>query len=93
MDATHHALTTILADRLGWPCETATEIAKYAHIVTYDKDGRIFHAGESTDLCYILLSGEVKLYYATATGERVLVTILRGEGLFGLASLSAGDGH
>ena len=93
MDATHHALPTILADRLGWPRETATEIAKYAHIVSYDKDARIFHAGESTDLCYILLSGEVKLYYATATGERVLVMILRGEGLLGLANLGAGDGH
>jgi CRP/FNR family cyclic AMP-dependent transcriptional regulator len=93
MDAMHHALTTILADRLGWPCETAADIARYAHIVSYDKDAHIFHAGESTDLCYILLAGEVKLYYATATGERVLVTIFRGEGLLGLANLGAGDGH
>jgi CRP/FNR family cyclic AMP-dependent transcriptional regulator len=93
MDTMHHALSTILADRLGWPCETATEMAKYAHIVGYEKEGLIFHAGESTDLCYILLTGEVKLYYATAAGERVLVTILRGGGLLGLADLGAGDGR
>lgn len=93
MDTLHYALTTILVDRLGWPSETATEIAKYAHIVGYEKDGLIFHAGESTDLCYILLSGEVKLYYATPGGERVLVTIFRGGGLLGLAELGAGDGR
>jgi CRP/FNR family cyclic AMP-dependent transcriptional regulator len=93
VDTLHYALATILVDRLGWPCETATEIARYAHIVGYEKDGLIFHAGESTDLCYILLSGEVKLYYATPAGERVLVTILRGGGLLGLAELGAGDGR
>ena len=93
MDTLHYALTTILVDRLGWPYETATEIAKYAHIVGYDKEGLIFHAGESTDFCYISLSGEAKLYYDTADGERVLVTIVRGGGLLGLAELGAGDGR
>jgi CRP/FNR family cyclic AMP-dependent transcriptional regulator len=92
METLQHALTAILVDRLGWPCETATEIAHYAHIVGYEKDGLIFNAGESTDLWYILVSGEVKLYYVTAAGERVLVTIRRGGGLLGLADLGAGDG-
>ncbi|MFI5397440.1 MAG: Crp/Fnr family transcriptional regulator [Candidatus Binatia bacterium] len=90
MDTLHHALRTILVDRIGWPFETATEITECAHIVAYEKGATIFHAGESTDLCYVSLSGEVKLYYGSATGQRMLVTILRG-GLLGVTDLGAED--
>jgi CRP/FNR family cyclic AMP-dependent transcriptional regulator len=93
MDPLRCAVATILVDRLSWPYETATEIAKDAHIGSYDRDGRIFHSGESSDLCYVLLSGAIKVYYDNATGERMLVTILQSGGLFGFGELDATDGR
>jgi CRP/FNR family cyclic AMP-dependent transcriptional regulator len=91
MDSLHHSLNTILVERLGWPSEAAAEIAECAHIVGYEKDAAVFHAGEPTDLLYVLLSGEVKLYYGTAEGERLLVAIARSGQILGFTDLDAGD--
>jgi CRP/FNR family transcriptional regulator, cyclic AMP receptor protein len=91
MDSLHDALCTTLRDGLGWPAETAVQAAQYAHIVSYEKNASVFHAGESTDLLYVLLSGEVRLYYGTATGERLLVTIIRNGQPFGCTDLQTSD--
>jgi CRP/FNR family cyclic AMP-dependent transcriptional regulator len=91
MDDLRDALCTTLRDGFGWPAETATEVGQYAHIVSYDKNATVFHAGEVTDLLYVLLSGEVRLYYGTPTGDRLLVTIIRGGQLFGTTDFQATD--
>jgi len=91
MDSLHHSLNTILVERLGWPAETAAEIAQCAHVVSYEKDAAVFHAGEPTDLLYVLLSGEAKLYYGTAAGERLLVAIARSGQILGRTDLDAGE--
>ncbi len=91
MDDLRNTLCATLRDGFGWPANTATEVAQYAHIVSYDKNATVFHAGEVTDLLYVLLSGEVRLYYGTAAGERLLVTIIRGGQLFGATDFQAID--
>lgn len=91
MDSTRDALCTTLRDGFGWPAATATEVAQYAHIVSYEKNATVFHAGEVTDLFYVLLSGEVRLYYGTVAGERLLVTIIRSGQLFGTTDFQATD--
>ena len=91
MDNLHHSLNAILVERLGWPAETAAEIAQCAHIVSYEKDATVFHAGEPTDLLYVLLSGEAKLYYGTAGGDRLLVAIARSGQILGLTDMDAGE--
>lgn len=90
MDSPQAALSAIL-EGLGWPSETAAAIAECAHTVTYEKDATVFHAGEPTDLLYVLLSGEVKLYYGTAEGERLLVAIARSGQILGFTDLEAGE--
>lgn len=62
-------------ESLGLHSELAHKLASNAHVLAYDKGAIIFHAGESADLLYIILSGEVKLYYGNAEGERLLVAI------------------
>ncbi|HVO27911.1 MAG TPA: Crp/Fnr family transcriptional regulator [Candidatus Margulisiibacteriota bacterium] len=91
MDDLRNTLRTTLEHSFGWPTEAATEVAQYAHIVSYDKNATVFHAGEVSDLLYVLLSGEVRLYYGTAAGERLLVTIIRGGQLFGTTDFQATD--
>lgn len=91
MDDQRDTLCTTLREGFGWPAETAAEVAQYAHIVAYDKNATVFHAGEVTDLLYVLLSGEVRLYYGTPTGERLLVTIIRGGQLFGTTDFQASE--
>lgn len=91
MDDQRDTLCTTLREDFGWPAETAAEVAQYAHIVAYDKNATVFHAGEVTDLLYVLLSGEVRLYYGTAAGERLLVTIIRGGQLFGTTDFQVTD--
>jgi CRP/FNR family cyclic AMP-dependent transcriptional regulator len=91
MDDLRDILCTTLGEGFGWPAEAAAEVAQYAHIVAYDKNATIFHAGEGTDLLYVLLSGEVRLYYGTPTGDRLLVTIVRGGQLFGTTDFQATD--
>lgn len=86
MDSPQAALCAVL-ERLGWPAETAAGIAECAHTVTYEKDAMVFHAGEPTDLLYVLLSGEVKLYYGTPEGERLLVAIARSGQIVGFTDL------
>ena len=89
MDNLHDALSTILHDGSGWPTEMAAEVARHAHIVSYEKDATVFHAGEQTDLLYVLLSGEIRLYYGTDTGERLLVSIIRSGQMFGSTDFQA----
>jgi CRP/FNR family cyclic AMP-dependent transcriptional regulator len=91
MDDLRDALCTTLRDGFGWPAQTATEVAQHAHIVSYDKKATVFDAGEVTDLLYVLLSGEVRLYYGTPTGDRLLVAIIRGGQLFGTTDFQATD--
>jgi len=83
MDNLQDALCTSLRDGAGWPAEMAAEVGRHAHIVSFEKDATVFHAGEQTDLLYVLLSGEVRLYYGTDTGERLLVSIVRSGQMFG----------
>ena len=91
MDSLHDALCTTLRDGFGWPAQAAAEVAPYAHIVSYEKNATVFHAGEVTDLLYVLLSGEVRLYYGTVGGERLLVTIICSGQLFGATDFQATD--
>jgi CRP/FNR family cyclic AMP-dependent transcriptional regulator len=92
MDSPRTALHSLLQG-LGWPAEAAAGVAECAHSVTYEKDATVFHAGEPTDLLYVLLSGEVKLYYGTAGGERLLVAIARSGQILGFTDLEAGEGR
>jgi CRP/FNR family cyclic AMP-dependent transcriptional regulator len=80
MHDTQASLQASLHDALeshGWPREVAFHLARSAHLVTFDKAATIFHAGEPADLLYVILSGEVKLYYGDAEGKRLLVSICR----------------
>jgi CRP/FNR family cyclic AMP-dependent transcriptional regulator len=91
MDDLRNTLCAILRDGFGLPADAATEVAQCAHMISYDKNATVFHAGEVTDLLYVLLSGEVRLYYGTPTGDRLLVTIIRGGQLFGTTDFQATD--
>jgi CRP-like cAMP-binding protein len=74
---------------LGWPHPAASGLAEGAHIVSYEKDAIVFHASEPADLLYVLLSGEVKLYYGSADGERLLVMIARSNEALGVFNAPA----
>jgi CRP/FNR family transcriptional regulator len=93
MDTWQHALRTTLVDRMLWPAETAAAITQIAHIVEYEKGASVFHPGEPTDLLYLLLSGEARLYYGTASGERLLVHIVRGGQILGFTDFRVKDPH
>jgi CRP-like cAMP-binding protein len=72
---------------LGWPNEVAIDLSRNAHVVTYERAATVFHAGEPADLLYVILGGEVKLYYGDAAGERLLVGICRRGELLGSMDL------
>ena len=91
MDNLRDALCATLHDGCGWPAEMAAEVARHAHIVSFEKGATVFHAGEQTDLLYVLLSGEVRLYYGTDAGERLLVSVVRGGQMFGSTDFQAID--
>lgn len=91
MDSSHTALCTTILNDLGWPSDIAVEMGQYAHVVSYEKDATIFHAGESTDLLYVLLSGEVRSYFGTVDGARLLVSIIRSGQFFGNTDFHATD--
>ena len=76
MDVTHASLQSVL-EELDWPADVAATLAASAHMIAYERGAAIFHAGEPADLLYVLLSGEVKLYYGNREGERILVGIVR----------------
>jgi CRP/FNR family cyclic AMP-dependent transcriptional regulator len=80
-------------ESLGWPREVAFHLARSAHLVTFEKAATIFHAGEPADLLYVLVSGEVKLYYGDADGERLLVAIRRRGELLGSMDLELAAGR
>jgi CRP/FNR family cyclic AMP-dependent transcriptional regulator len=62
-------------ENLGFRSNLAHDLATNAHVLAYERGAMIFHAGEPADLLYILLSGELKLYYGDAEGRRVLAAI------------------
>ncbi|MFQ5668498.1 MAG: Crp/Fnr family transcriptional regulator [Candidatus Binatia bacterium] len=76
MDRVHAGLQRRL-EHLCWPSGMVPDLVRSAHIITYERGTTIFHAGEPADLLYLIVSGEVKLYYGNAEGERLLVTIAR----------------
>jgi len=82
-------------ETLGWPPEVASSLSRSAHILTYERAATVFHAGEPADLLYVIIGGEVKLYYGDAEGERLLVAICRRGELLGSMDLElvAGDDH
>jgi CRP/FNR family transcriptional regulator len=73
---------------MGWPANVVGHLASRAHVVTYEPGSTVFHAGESADLLYVLLRGEVKIYYGSEDGERLLVTIARSGQLLGFPDLT-----
>ena len=93
MDKLRDALCTTIHERLGWPSEAAAELAEYAHVVSYERSATVFRAGEPSDLLYLLINGEVRLYYGNGAGSRLLVSIVRNGELFGIAGLQTGEGR
>ena len=85
----HASLISALED-FAWPSKAAAELARGAHIVPYEKRSAIFHAGETADLVYILLSGEVKLQFDADDGSNLLVSIARGGQMLGVFAPGAG---
>src|SRR5262245_14548603 len=79
-----HASLISALEQSEWPLKAATELARDAHIVPYEKRSTIFHAGETADLVYVLLSGEVKLQFDAGVGASLLVSIVRGGQLLGI---------
>src|SRR5262249_47072810 len=75
----------------GWPRETANEIAHHTHVVTYERNATVFHTGEPTDLLYVLLSADAKLYFSTPDGERLLLSIARGGQILAFPQLETGE--
>jgi CRP-like cAMP-binding protein len=59
----------------GWPSTAAEDLARAAHLVSFEKDSTIFHAGEAADLVYIVIEGQAKLRYDASAGRSVLVAI------------------
>jgi CRP-like cAMP-binding protein len=92
MDGSRASLRASL-EGLDWPEAAATELLGSAHVIGYEKGAVIFHAGEPADLLYVVLSGEAKLYYTGANGERLLVSIVRRGEIVGLADLAGGGGE
>jgi CRP-like cAMP-binding protein len=80
-------------ERLGWPPGIAQELVSGAHIVEYGKGTMLFRAGESADLVYLLLTGDVKLHYSSEDGTRLLVGIVRKGATLGLFPAQAASEH
>ncbi len=85
-----HASLIGALEQFDWPVKAATELARGAHIVPYDKRSIIFHAGEAADLVYILLSGEAKLRFDSGDGSSLLVSIARGGQMLGVFAPGSG---
>jgi CRP/FNR family cyclic AMP-dependent transcriptional regulator len=85
----HASLITAL-QAFHWPVKAAAELARDAHIVPYDKRSTIFHAGETADLVYVLLSGEVKLQFDADHGAGMLVAIAHGGQMLGVFAPDGG---
>jgi CRP/FNR family transcriptional regulator, cyclic AMP receptor protein len=79
-----HASLISALEEFHWPPRAAAELARGAHIVPYDKRSTVFHAGETADLVYILLSGEVKLQFDADDGASLLVSIARSGQMLGV---------
>lgn len=79
-----HASLISALEEFDWPARAAAELARGAHIVPYEKRSTVFHAGETADLVYILLSGEVKLQFDADDGASLLVSIARGGQMLGV---------
>jgi CRP-like cAMP-binding protein len=78
-------------EEFHWPAKAAAELARGAHIVPYEKRSTIFNAGETADLVYILLSGEVKLQFDGDDDASVLVSIARGGQMLGVFAPDSGS--
>lgn len=50
----------------------------------------LFHAGDPGDAAYVVLQGEVEIFFKNATGERIVLEKLHGGGVFGEISLLDG---
>jgi CRP/FNR family transcriptional regulator, cyclic AMP receptor protein len=79
----HASLVSALED-FNWPAKAAAELSRGAHIVPYEKRSIVFHAGETADLVYMLLSGEVKLQFDADVGASLLVSIARAGQMLGV---------
>ena len=91
MHAARATLQSVL-ESMDWPEEAAASLVACAHVIEYGRGTTIFHAGEPADIVYFLLEGEAKLYYGSADGDRLLVTIARDCELLGLLDLSSAGG-
>ena len=85
-----HASLISALEALDWPTKAAAELARGAHIVPYDKRSTIFHAGETADLVYVLLNGEVKLQFDAGDGASMLVSIARHGQMLGVFAPDGG---
>jgi len=47
----------------------------------------LFHAGDPGDAAYVVLEGEVEIFFKNATGERILLETVKSGGFFGEISL------
>src|SRR5262249_34681221 len=90
MEAAHTALAGVL-ENAGWPRDLAQEIARHSHVVTYERNATVFHTGEPADLLYVLLAGDVKLYFSAPDDERLLVAIARGARVLAFPDLEPGE--
>jgi CRP-like cAMP-binding protein len=77
-------------EAFDWPAKAAAELARGAHIVPYEKRSIIFHAGETADLVYVLLSGEVKLQFDADDGAGMLVSIAHSGQMLGVFAPDVG---
>lgn len=47
----------------------------------------LFHAGDPGDAAYVVLEGEVEIFFKNATGERIVLESIKNAGFFGEISL------
>lgn len=76
---TKHAHLTAALERFAWPGKVAADLARTAHVVAYEKNRTIFHAGEAADLVYVLLGGEVRLQFGSDSNGLLVGIAQRGE--------------
>jgi CRP/FNR family cyclic AMP-dependent transcriptional regulator len=62
-------------------------LAERLEEVEHPADHALFHAGDPGDAAYVLLQGEVEIFFKNATGERIVLESLKDGGLFGEISL------
>ena len=55
--------------------------------VTKPEGTELFHAGDPGDAAYVVLEGEVEIFFKNATGERILLETVKSGGIFGEISL------